>query len=196
VLPSLSNSPSWRTRSSFGCSSAGCLRFHPKKVCPGLLLRNDPFASHRTGESSSLVAEQFALQQSEGNRRTIQFLQKNDLCVCCAVNRAGDSSFPVPVSPSIRAVESVGATVRTRSNTSRSAPLAPMISSSRRSHLCRSLPDGLWMRQVRNNAEQVDSAVACVVTPASYAACSARQGSTSFDFPKELHSPSHGRSSH
>src|SRR5258708_18746379 len=39
------------------------------------------------------------------------------------------SSFPVPVSPSMRAVESVGATVRTRSSTSRSDPLAPTMPS-------------------------------------------------------------------
>jgi len=69
------------------------------------------------------------------------------------------SSFPVPVSPSMRAVELVGATIRTRSNTSRRALLAPTMSSKAVDYTfaahCLTVSDAT----VENNAEEVDSAV-------------------------------------
>src|ERR1700719_3075696 len=50
------------------------------------------------------------------------------------------TSFPVPVSPWIRTVESVGATRSTCSSTDSRAALLPIICSNRRSSECRSLP--------------------------------------------------------
>src|SRR6266853_4809987 len=98
------------------------------------------------------------------------------------------SSFPVPVSPSMRAVELVGATIRTRSNTSRRALLAPTMSSKPSITpllliACRSRD-----ATVENNAEEVDSAVPRAEMPTSYPR-SVRQASTSFRFSERTAFP-------
>jgi hypothetical protein len=82
--------------------------------------------SHSAGERALFVAEHLALEQRRGNCRAIAFEEHLGPARAEAMDRPATSSLPVPVSPQMRTVASVGATIRIWSNTSRIGLLRPI----------------------------------------------------------------------
>ncbi len=90
------------------------------------------FLADRAGKRSLLVAEQLAFQQAGGNGGAVELDEGCRLCGGSSGEWRGRiNSLPVPVSPRIRTVASLGATVATWSSTFLSAGLSPTISSNR-----------------------------------------------------------------
>ena len=86
------------------------------------------FLGDGAGERSFFVAEQLALEESKRDCGAIQFDESRSRCDCSACeSRAQSSSLPVPVSPRISTLESVGATTDTRLNAVFNAGLSPTI---------------------------------------------------------------------
>ena len=71
------------------------------------------FLRNRSRESASFMAEEFAFEQARRNRRAVQFHERLFPARTEIVDRPGDQIFPVPVSPRIKTVTSVAATVST-----------------------------------------------------------------------------------
>ena len=74
-------------------------------------------AGHRAGERAPLVAEQLALQQPLGEGAAVHHHERAEAAVALGVDEARDSSLPVPLSPVISTLVSVGATCSTSSRT-------------------------------------------------------------------------------
>ena len=88
------------------------------------------FLADRAGESTFLMPEQFALQQPrEGTAAQLSLMNVLSRRALSECTERATNSFPVPVSPKSKTVESVGAAARTFFKTSRSEELCPMISS-------------------------------------------------------------------
>ena len=91
VLPRRSNSCSWSTRSSLGCSSGGMSPTSSRNKCPPVRQLEAPdLLADGPGEGALLVAKQLALQQPRGDGRTIQFDEGAALARAQVVNGAGD----------------------------------------------------------------------------------------------------------
>jgi hypothetical protein len=84
---------------------------------------------HRAGEGAFLVAKQFRGDQGGRNRRTVYADERLAGTLRVLVYGASNQFFPVPVSPVISAVESVGATFTMLESTVCRAGDAPTISS-------------------------------------------------------------------
>src|SRR5438445_8695744 len=136
ATPHLSNSRSCSTRRSFVWRSSGISPTSSRKTVPALASSNRPmrcviapvnapFSWPNSSLSSNPVgiAAQFSFTKAF-ERRGLR------LWIARAI-----SSFPVPVSPEIRTVESVGATVSASLSTRRSTALLPTMSSKFRSVL-------------------------------------------------------------
>ena len=98
----------------------------------GQLEAPDP-ALQRAGERALLVAEQLALDHALRDRAAVDLDERPVAARAPLVQRPGDSSLPVPVSPVSSTVVSTGATCCTFRSTARSAGLSPTIPSNPRS---------------------------------------------------------------
>src|SRR5439155_10328168 len=94
-----------------------------RQLKPADLLRNG------AREGAPFMAEQLAFEQSRGDRGAIHFYKRALPPPAQTMDGSGDEFLPVPVSPWINTVESVGATTSTCLSTRLSAALSPMISS-------------------------------------------------------------------
>ncbi len=101
--------------------------FIEKERAPIRQLESPLFLHQGAGERTPLVSEEFALQQASRNRCAIDLHQIVVAPRAEFVNRRAISSFPVPVSPEIKTVALVGATISTCERTARKPPCRPTI---------------------------------------------------------------------
>ena len=109
--------------SSFDWSSSGISPPRPKDRSAMGQFEPTDFLRDGPGKCSALVPEQLALQQTGGDSRAVEFDER--ACMSPAFRRwmaLAISSFPVPVSPRINTVASVGATISTFALTPVSTP--------------------------------------------------------------------------
>ena len=107
VPPTLSNSRSCNTRSSFTCSAGASSPISSKNTTPPSATSRRPFFWHgRTGEGAALMAKQIALQQSLRNRGAVD---GHEWLVspggCCDAARA--PPVPCPFHSLLRSVPSI-----------------------------------------------------------------------------------------
>jgi len=85
---------------SFTCVPGVMSPISSKKMVPWLACSNRADAPEfGAGECAAFVAEQFAFQERLGDGGAIDGDERRVRAVAVLVNRAGDQSLPVPVSP-------------------------------------------------------------------------------------------------
>src|SRR4029453_12618636 len=94
----------------------------------GKLKAPDPLR-HRSGKSALLMAEQLTLQEPRRNRRAVELDEGTAGPGAVGLDGSAMRWFPVPVSPRISTVDSVGATISTCFSAAFRAALVPTMSS-------------------------------------------------------------------
>ena len=95
VLPSRSNSRSWKARNNFGCNSMLMSPISSKNKLPWSAdLETALFLHQRAGKGALLVPEEFAFQQPRWNRGAIQPHESPLPPRAAAVNSSCDQLLP------------------------------------------------------------------------------------------------------